>query len=282
MSIAYSGSTLINNTYISDGTQSGMQSWLTTQLEAAGWSVYTGSGNDVTLVSATTPQGLKIYFRFYNPATGNCIQITMKSLVPALTSQVSYLLPASGVIYRIVANKYQFFIFASGTTYKTTARYNMMGGVPWVPASVATSIGSATTCGWMQVGGTSDTDTNSRPTFRYTIGGQQNWYKSTIWRGSLHEDVGQSDAGLGVCLETRYDPRGQYGIWADGSLKTYEAFIGWLDSSLGVAAICGQLWDAIVVGSSFVGEATYTFDSHTYMVITDMSAIGASLLVAVS
>jgi hypothetical protein len=283
MSIQYSGSTLINNTYTSDGTLAGMQSWLISELEAAGWTVSSGSGSDITLVSATTPQGLNIYFRFYNPGTGNCIQITMLSLLPSNTSSIAYFLPVSGVTYRIVANKYQFFAFASGSTYAGVARYNVMGGVPWVPAAVAASIGTYTTCGWMLRSGTSDADTSSSQTFRGFLG-SYNPHRNTssIWRGTLNEYSGDSDP-LGVQCELR----GQAGsrncnrLWADGSYKTFEAFIGWYDNTLQTVATVGQIWDAIIVGAQFAGESTYSFDGHTYLAITDASEDYFTLFVAV-
>jgi hypothetical protein len=284
MSIQYSGSTLINNAYTSDGTLAGMQSWLISELEAAGWIVSSGSGSDITLVSATTPQGLNIYFRFYNPTTGNCIQITMKSLIPSLTSSIGYLLPTSGVTYRIVANKYQFFIFASGSVYCSTARYIAIGGVPWVPAGVVISIGSLTTAGWFQYSGTSDTDTDTDSlTFRNQIGGQGYSDSSTIWRGVVKNYTNDTDNH--PRCEIRADTTNLDSIcrlWADGSFKVFEAFIGWEDSSLRVAAIVGQIWDAIVVGAGFTSESTFTFDRHTYMSITGKGWNNWSLLVAVA
>jgi|GEM_PF-2822194 len=285
MSIQYSGSTLVNATYTSDGTLAGMQSWVTSQLQTAGWSVYSGSGSDITLMSAVTPQNLSIKFRFYNPGTGNCIQATMKSITPALVSAIGYLLPTSGVTYRIIANKYQFFIFASGTTYRRTARYILMGGVPWVPSGVAAVLGSLTEDGWFIYSGTSDTDTSTnRASFRNVVTGASTnaICSTTIWDGSVSNY--SSDTSLSPQLEVRLSPYlSQYRLFADGSFKAFEAFIGWYVSAVNAGAVVGQLWDAIVVSSSFSGELIYSFDGHNYLAITDLSDTYAhSLFVAVT
>lgn len=284
MSIEYSGGTIVNTTYTSDGTRSGMQAWLVAQLEAAGWTVYAGSGSDITLMSVVSPQGLSIKFRFYDPGSGNCVQVTMQSITPALVSNIGYLLPTSGVTYRLIANKYQFFVFASGTAFRKTARYFLMGGVPWVASNIQAYLGAMVENGWFIYAGTSDTDTETCASFRTRVNtaSGNGFFSSTIWAGSLANWT--TDTSPCPNLEVRRgSDYGGYIQFADGSLKAFEAFIGWYVASIGAAAIVGQLWDAIVVAGSFAGETTYTFDSRTYMAITDNSeGWNHSLLVVVA
>jgi hypothetical protein len=160
-----------------------------------------------------------------------------------------------------------------------------MGGVPWVSSNIQAYLGSTVENGWFIFSGSSDTDTStSHSSFRNIICGNSGQYymSSTIWDGDLSNYGADTDSSPN--LEVRGAPyHSGYRNFADGSLKAFEAFIGWYVASIGAGAIVGQLWDAIVVSGTFAGETTYTFDSRTYMVITDLSdAYAHTLLVAVA
>src|SRR6266496_4861398 len=133
MSIQYSGGTLINRTF-TPTTRADWVNNVTQALSDAGWTTISGipgSGSDVKLESAANNNGAKIRFRFLDPGSGNCAQVTMKNVAETLTSQIIYCLPAAGNgQWRIIANKFHFFAFATGNN-ATAQRATVMGGTAY-------------------------------------------------------------------------------------------------------------------------------------------------------
>jgi hypothetical protein len=277
MAIQYAGGTRVNYTFTDAGTRADLVSKLETQLGNAGWSTISGGGTgDVLMKSAVTPDGLSIRFRLYDPGSGNCAQITMKNNAGTLTSQTIWLLPASAD-WRIVANKYQFFMFRRGATNRALARGIAMGGTIWMPASQVTLLGSDKDCGWMQGTSTSDTDATARQSFRTKLTPIGTSPRASSLYTSFLIDVsdnpGLSQPTLMIPSLTVDTTKPSF-AWQGGERHQMEALIGWSpdSSSSSRMVIKGQLWDGMVLSGQATGESTISYDGHTFIAITDQAA----------
>jgi hypothetical protein len=284
MALQYTGGPNINNTFTNTtGTRQEIVTGLQNALVAAGWTVISGSGtSNVLIESATTPapQSLVCRVNLQDPGSGNCAQVKFRNQANS-KSQTNFhpLFPQASKVWRIIANKYQFFIFSTAST--SVGREFVCGGVPYLPSFLQ---GVITEAIWSHSNGGSDTDTAVRSSFRtnLTLGVQNN--HGTIWNTCnlnqwenystqinnlttgwplLSSQVGalyQQNAG--TTLFPTY-------TWHDDSLLTYEPLIGWGLTGYGdTNKFRGQLWDAAIVGDSFAADVTTTFDSRNWWNIT--------------
>lgn len=279
MSIQYSGGTLVNATGAIT-TKQGLVDLATTNLLTAGWTAITGTPGvsaDVTMESASY-LGQKVRFRFQDAggATVSTI-VTMKHASGSPTSQTAMLNPTG--TWRIVANKYQFFFYMVNNP--TTARAAVMGGQIWTPSWNAAASGDC--MAWMQCIGVVDADATTRGTFRKRLRPLNStdaaW--SVITGATLTETTAYNSGYC--CIATLYGGPGantdaNY-VWADGSPTVIEPLIGWGGSAITVPGRHqGQVWDAIVVSGSWIGDQVITFDGHTWICITDTPGVNASNL----
>ena len=292
MAIQYSGGTLINRTF----TPSTRADWVNNVTQAlldAGWTTISGtpgSGSDVKQESAANNLGAKIRFRFLDPGANNCAQVTMKNVAETLTSQIVYCLPSAGSgQWRIIANKFQFFAFATGGANATAARATVMGGTAY---TFAMTNGDNVSFGWLIGSGSNDTDANTRGGLRKSLrAGFVN--TACLFSGIngtvLLECTGSTVAGNvtisgwqggGSAADNNYR-------WEDNTLPVYEAFIGWATGTTNTneSKLKGQLYDVCVLNGSLAGESLVSLDGHNWLVITDTptatAAATAVLLVAV-
>lgn len=284
MSLQYSGGTIVDTTFTSDGTRLNLVNNLNTQLKNAGWTAISGDGTgDVLMKSAVTAQGVSIRFRLLDPGSGNCAQVTMKNNAGTLTSAIGYILPSNGQSFRIWANKHWFAIYASGGVNQTAARWIYIGGtVVSLNTGQITSLGSDLDVGWAQYTGNSDsTTTGSNRTFRYslwetTTGGSAVVYGSSLYASQMVNYTGDAHASPRLLTLWAAYPnvQGCY-RWQDNSNQQIEPLIAWSSSSSqsGETKIVGILSDAMVVGGAYVGESTISFDSHTWRAITNSAPV---------
>ena len=187
-------------------------------------------------------------------------------------------------MFRIIANKYQAFIFQPSPT---SARSFVAFGTPYLPTFLQ---GVLTKCGWMGCNSVVDTDTTNRPSLRSRIGITQGNCQAIANGNLIDATLNTSYNGLsgllmlyGVAFPYYGAVSAQSGIlWHDGSAIMVEPLIGWGNSyqiwntgpgAAGAQTLCrGQLWDAVLISSSFAGDATSTFDSHNWFGITDTDA----------
>lgn len=291
MAIQYSGGTLENSTF-SPTTRQHIVDNITTALQTAGWTAISGtpgSSGDVTMESAATPAGTKIRFRFLEPGSGNCAQVTMKHSSGSPTSQIIYCLPSN--TWRIVADQYQFFAFMTGAGNATAARGVVMGGVLYTPSFISVSSGDAV--GWMQGCGSSDADsTATRQTFRRGLRADA-IANAAIWSGMfgstlLESTIAVAGAVVVVILQGGNNQADTGYRWEDTTLLLYEPLISWATgaSTSNEGRIKGQLWDAMIVSGTWTSETVVSFDGHDFIAITDSAAtlVGATqtLFVAVT
>lgn len=126
MAIAYSASKIVYSEF-DNSTQQATQDGIRDALVAAAWTVANASGG-YTLRSKRTPQGLQCSVRIQNNST--LVGIQFNTILGALTFNQHLLDTAPGRRLKIIANRYQFFIFLPlGPDVKGTS---VMGGVPYI------------------------------------------------------------------------------------------------------------------------------------------------------
>lgn len=272
MSIQYAGGTNVNTTFTCTvGTRREIVDGIVAALASAGWSYVSGEGTgDVLMQSALTPQNLQIHCRLYDPGSGNCAQITMKNVAGTRTSQVFFLLPAAAKVYRVIANKYQWFCVQPATTL---AREFVAMGTIWVPSWL-----TPTNAAWINGNAQSDTDTTIRRSFGTSLsdGSQRS---STILNDNLvdHSTTGY-DAGAPrfVGLTGGYTDALSPTKWSDDSSWLTDPLIGWgLPATSSECKVQGQLWDAVLYGLNVVRGTSYTFDGHNWYTMTH-DAVGST------
>lgn len=280
MALQYAGGTRVNYTFTDANTRADLVAKLETQLGTAGWSTISGGGSsDVLMKSAVDANGLSIRLRLYDPGSGNCAQFTIKNNAGTLTSQIFYLLPGS-FDWRIVANKYSFYMFRRGAAQRVASRAVLAAGTLWVPSWVLTGMGSDLDAGWVMGNGASDTTTAAN-SWRNTLSNfttTNSFRMSSLWTSYMNNYTVQNDtmprfvlfqAVITVALTK----------WQDGSYPQVEAIIGWSADSSTTSVPCalkGQLYDGMLLTSlQAAGESTITFDGHTWIAITDQCDVFA-------
>lgn len=300
MAIQYSGGPNINTTFTTTtGTRLEIVNALETILVSAGWTVISGSGtSNVLLESATTPapQSLVCRVQIQDTGSGNCAQVKFRNQnnTKAQTNPL-YLLPAVGKVYRVIANKYQFFCFASDSV--TVGRTLVCGGVPYLPSFLQ---GVITEAIWCQ----SNSNNNDSATTHYHS------FRTASWCGTSSNQCSQWQVVNGNAWEVsasfiNHSPGCQQLMvqsgsfhsinlapvtyrWHDGSHFTYEPLIAWgLTGSSDEGLVRGQLWDACMLSGAFVADQTTTFDANNWWVYTNNSyttsseTVGATLLLKI-
>ncbi len=272
MAIQYAGGSRVNYTFTDAGTRADLVSKLETQLGNAGWSTISGAGtSDVLMKTAVTPEGLSVRARLYDPGSGNCAQFTLKK-EDGSASSIAYLLPASAE-WRIVANKYAFYMFRTTAAQKALARGILMGGTIWAPSNIVAGL-NPLQLGWLMYTGSSDTDAVTKNSWRNRVGtwGSASPYCSTLMNDFMvnYTAYTQSTPVLSILTGTAG------GVlpyrWLDDSRFLHEAWVAWSSTSgaTGESKFVGQLHDAAIMTGTGTGESTVSFDGHTWILITDV------------
>jgi len=288
MAIQYSGGPIVNVSWVQTlGTRRELVDKIVLELANAGWTVKSGGGTgDVVLESATTPQGLKVRVRVWDPGSGNCARFALKNPSESLTSGASYLLPNAGTkIWRIVANKYQMFVWTQGST---SAREHLGFGVLWIPSFLEGAI--TTVAAFVEANGRDDSDTAATASFRTGMG-----TLGTTWaRCSMMLDTYVLDLGNGQNASVRlFVTAAGYAdynclIWHDDSRFLMDPLIGFgVTAASEYARLRGMLWDAVILSGGVAADSNYTFDGHNWVALTGNgsgsgSALPGTLLLATS
>lgn len=253
MSIQYAGGVIVNTTFTGNVTNDIVDN-VKVELVNAGWSATGASGDwNVTpaIPTGLTTDTLRIFDPTAGTATGSSAQFKFTSLTMA-----SHLFPTSGRVFRVIANKHQFFVLVDGVY--STSRTFICGGLPFIETFMP-----ITSASWMQGNANSGSDSTLRPSFRTTdmntsVGangqGQVNTNQSAL--------TGLTVPGLTKTMGAGIDDVGR--IWHGGeALKTAaRVHIGITNESFG--RIRMQLWDAVVVMKEFPGDITTSFDGHNW------------------
>lgn len=311
MSIQFSNGTITVSSFAATTTATliaGIQAALT----ASGWTVVSGAGTtNLLMQTLTTPQGLAMRYKFHDNSflvsSQATIQLSMQTVSGSIvgadlnTGNSPWLRVNASTNYKVICGPYYFWILVPGSY----ADYGFwaMGGVPWT-SSFQTSV---TQIGYLvcKVKGTGSL-TQVIPTFRDNVTcclnnqvpQQQLIYNTNYISLDGNAQSGnnnQGDSGMLrpwlPAVNTQYtnnSPSMNQNVFTDGSFATADPWIGWDISRSGYPAssgdassINGMLWDAVFIfDNSQVGDATATFDGHTWFNISNLQM--PSLWVATS
>lgn len=248
-------------------------------LNAAGWTTNSGHHTStIVLQSATTPAGLNMILTI--TAGTNCIILKGSNVAAtkgATTGQ--FLLPAVSKVFRIIADKYQYFVSTDGAA---AARSVAAGGVFYTPTFSGVTEGI-----WTHGDAISDTDTNIENNWKCALQTITSVGSCTVAAPNFWVTVNgtqwESIAGIGA---------GQIGLphfiipfvsymgfnaatgrqWIDGSSFISEPLLSIGSTVTSAGSVVGQLWDAAIITASIAAELPLTLDSHNYLAYTNSVA----------
>jgi hypothetical protein len=277
--IPFSGGTIVDQTFVSNGTKTQLIAQWVAAVAAAGWTLVSGSGSDVTYDSAPTPQGFQIRFRVLDVGGATqCAKFIVGSNI-LFATDAKFLLPVNGNTFRVWANPYQFAIFMSGIS--SPGRDVVFGGCPWVPDFLIDYLHSS---GYNYYGfsaGTANSDTTNDAGTSWRSSCFNAGLRNMAWitrnyalnfSGSLHF------LGRGYYNST-FLPRGPIGSWDDGTWVLEEAIINFLQGTGSGTSFCskGVLWDAILCFKGFDSEVVRLLGGGAWRCVTHQG-IGTLLL----
>lgn len=300
----YSGSPRVNTTF-TGGTIQQIINGIETALLAAGWTTISGSGTGTLVMQSgltPAPQNLQMRLRVKTNA-GNCCTVTIENVAGSKVATNSttaglMLLPAAAKVFRVIANKYQAFIFTSSVN---TAREFACWGVPALPTPLQ---GVITEAIWGACNSVSDTDTTNRDSFRVALscdGSSDNVTganvpnQAFILNGTLLEwanngvtgggnNAGNCSLRLATTTGARFPQATTSPNQTGGGVKWHddESFIVDAILCFGItgqadeAKARGYLWDAAIVTDSFTADSTTSFSdgsaTQNWFVVTNNNA----------
>lgn len=280
MAIHYAGGTNVNTTFSnsSSPTRREVVDGIVAALTTAGWSTVSGGGTgDVLMESATTPQGIKMRVEVKDPGSGNTARLYLKSSTTAAAGTFGIgLLPQASKTWRVIANRYQAFVFVPGSV---AARDFCAFGSLYIPPTFADQIFE---CCWMWGSANGDSDTSSRPHFRTHLGAWVNFSTAEMcfilnggfWEVGNGTNLNNSTAfGLPTLIWYQHSnvAMGCYPYayrWHDDSSLVSEPYMAFGHSNSDEAKIHGQLWDAIICTEAMGADVQFVYDSHNFYAIT--------------
>jgi hypothetical protein len=281
MAIQYVDLNRQNTTFIPTNKQNLIDN-IETVLLAAGWTTISGHATTTLVMqSATTPQGLNMQMKFKDNG-GTCVTLSLQNVsgskvgTNSTTTGVQLNPGASSKTYRMVANKYQAFIWTASVT---PGREFAGFGVPYIPVFL---VGVIIECMWLQGNGISDTSTTIATSLRTSLqsytptaglfGTQQMLVNGNLWQLDANTNPGSQNGGFCVI------PVGMFVVdnlrayrWHDNSASLIDALVAWgLTSATDEGKIRGQLWDSMLSSESYAGDLTTIADSHNWIALTDL------------
>lgn len=291
MAIRYSGGTNVSSTFVGDGTKQSLINGIETILLSAGFTTVSGSGTtNLLMQSAVTPQSHQMRFRF-KAATTNVI-LSIENVSGSIVGGNSTVLGVpikvtgnTGKTFRIIANKYQFCIIVVGEP--DVAGEFAFGCVPWTPSFV-----SATDIGF--VVGNTDSDSLGGPwdCWRRAIGFTAQTFGAsypfqTVFDTTLLQDNDRTTSILrrpifvtpvfSTFISQAAVLNGFPTLpihWPGLQVSTTDAILAWQITITSEIMLRCQLWDALLILDAINNEALFTFDSHTWINITNNAFAG--------
>jgi hypothetical protein len=283
----YYGGANVNTTFVG-GTKQQIINGIETALLSAGWITLSGSGTSaLKMQSSMSPASQNLRIRLNVKDNGNnCTVCSLENVQGSRvasngTSNGGQLLPATGKVFRVIANKYQAFVLVPGSV---TTRDFACWGVPYLPTWLQ---GVAYECAWLQGSGTSDTDTTTgRKSFRTVLGSMSNqggestlnqsFYNLNMWENA---QGGTSNFGMpGLFFfagpTNGFSSTSMNYRWADGSAMMSDPIMSWGTTGATDEGLArGQLWDAFVTGEPYPADTPLSsIDSHNWFCITNLNS----------
>ncbi|GIU80913.1 MAG: hypothetical protein KatS3mg005_4151 [Bryobacteraceae bacterium] len=259
---AYTG----NPVYVAEFTPATRADWVNNVIGAlltAGWSHISGSGTDRVLGSGTTPDNLRYKVRIWDPGTGNCARVGLRSWNEMLLndSAAAFCFPGS-LTWKIVASAYQAFAWVPGST---SARTFVFFTAPKLEPAMNVTV---TDCAYLGSNDDGDTNTTGKTTLRTRLFTQFARVGIVLNNESLFSASQSSDRAISVRTQAP-DPAGDSATkreWLDGSRDVMEARIAFHPTT--AAKWLGYLWDALVIYQSMIPDQTVTWDGKNWTSIT--------------
>jgi hypothetical protein len=256
-------------------------------LVQVGWYTISGSGTtNLLMQSSMTPQGLRYRLRVRDNGSNNTsfsIENVAGTRQGTNNTNGTGLLWPNNRTYRIVASKYQFFIFEDNATSvnsnSASFRSTVFCGVPWIPSNLVGTIYESI---WMITNASSDGSSSQRGSLREVLGARNNvggnGNLTVICNNNIWESQGNSGMnGIGMpSLITLWQgTRIQRQLytwyrWHDDTEFMVDPLIAWgLTAQTDEAKIRGQLWESyIAVGGPYQPNHTFTLDGRTFLPMT--------------
>jgi hypothetical protein len=283
--IQFSGGTIVDTTFVASGTRRDLIDQWETAVVAAGWTAISGAGTaDKTYETAATPAGFKIRVEAIDPGSGNCAQFKLRDNAALVTSAL-FLLPTASQLYRIWANKYQFFFFRSGTDM-TLQRAFLGAGTLHLPDFMVDWMSGFPYQGWMHgVGGTDVDTTTLANTWRKapcTGAGSSLVTNSHIWRNSQAGSFRPIFFPVAHTTATGGGSQLSADQWDDGTWWMAEPLMATYQgtASANITVFKGQLWDAVITGKPYDSETVRIIGGLKWRVLTHQAgpavAIGST------
>jgi hypothetical protein len=282
MAIQFSGGTIVNTTFV-PANRLAIVSNMETQLLAAGWTAVSGGGTgDVQLDSAANNRGNKARVRLQDPGSGTCAQITFRTTGGvAIQSPASFINP-SGSTYRVVANKFFFWLSAPGNA---APREFVCGGTLYVPSFIGTATEMIVSTANANADGTVTTGFTLRntPYFSnvnglYYVNANGNSYtnQGNVAQGSLATVCRVNGSGAATAIGT--GPK-----FSSLANLIDDPLLSWgPTSSADAPFIYGQLYDCLYITESIPSETTFTTSDGSNWITVNNSATAASGSIRIS
>ncbi len=297
MSLQYSGSIIINRT-ATLVTRLDHVNFVSQALYDAGWITISGTPGNVGVggntVHESPPgnQGQKCRVVCSEPNSGNCAQYFIRHVSGSPSSQTFWANPVGS--WRIVATKFHFFAFVSGSASRITPRTFVAGGTIYVPSFMPITPGDC--AAFMTANTNSDTDAVAKSSFRSTLRPYDSSNNNGLFTGLIGSSMvnmssySNQDGGPSINVwQGGYNAQSTSSYrWSDGTLPAYEPLMCWGQAGVSTEAkIQGILYDAMVLNDAFISETVITYDGHTWIALTDQAntnaiAARATLFLAVT
>jgi hypothetical protein len=288
MSVIYSGLTIINTT-LDGSSQTALNTALAAALVSAGWTVIVdGSSTGIwRLRSAATPSGLQGDVWLWNQTSGSGTLPALMSVASLLStiqtttggtlyqnSTPFTLTCGTGFTYQLIATGYYFYLIR--TTIPCPAQASAFFCTPYQPSNVTGLIasnvvgaGSSTTSDTLGSAGLLSTNSFGLAFCYLNGGGHTAGTAFNLWA--------QTAGGFTV-------PSAQV-TWFDGSVEFYEPRVMGVQTNgsggaSGTTKAIGFMWDALVMNQASPRGTTISYDSGTWMVLTE--SINPSLLIKIA
>jgi len=280
---SYSGASRAHTSWTqSTGTKQELINQIETQLDAVGWRTVSGSGTtNLLLESALTPPGQELVYRLrVRDNAGNGIQLSIENVAGTVAAANSTthgvsLNPAAGRTWVFTCHKYGAAIRTSTGNYGLK-QYALFGSVA-LPAFLQ---GTITDGAYIQSASAGDTDQSS---VGFAFNNAASALANSANQQMLLNNAVLSITGYGnnfpACQVFMAPTQLANGVssgvqWHDGSVHLVDALIAYgITATSDTGRYRGYIWDAVVVGGGQFGfGATTTFDTHNWIVLTDMTS----------
>jgi hypothetical protein len=242
---------------------------------------------ELLMQTATTPQGCNLRARIRDNGSGvSAIGISIESSDGVKvgandgSSHGGVLTPASGKIWHICANQYQFALWVDGD-YNSSNEFclvscpylfSFLAGITYYGFLISSNNGAGCNGDWRY-------SVNNAGVSNNNISAYQVLYNQNLV-DQVYGAIGPYYTGPPTLL-IAYSPYvslvsgGLVWRYGNGDAMTLDPLLCWGLTGYGdESMVRGQLWDAVIVTDQFLGDYTCTFDTHNWIALTSSQTSG--------